>query len=194
MAIRTLFLAVILMSSVASAYAFDIDAAAQQKLDAGEPVTRFTPDPSESAAGLIEAVIDIPAPLERVYAIVTDCPNAPKVFNGVTSCRIVSAEANGKADVREFLINWSRLLPTVRSVFRSQYDPPRGIVFNRTDGDLKQLKGEWRFEARPNGMRLHYAAAIAVGLPVPSALVRVALESDMPKTLKAIRAAAMAAR
>ena len=174
--------------------ALELDAAAQARLAAGETVTRFTPDRSESAAGLLEAVIDIPASPDAVWKVLIDCGVAAKVFSGLKTCKIISTEAGGKADVREHTISWSALLPTVRSVFRSQYDAPKTILFSRTAGDLKRLKGEWNLAALPDGKttRLSYAAAISVGIPVPSALVRTALEGDMPKSMKAIRAAATA--
>jgi hypothetical protein len=126
--------------------------------------------------------------------VVTDCPNAPKVFNGVTECRVLAADGDGRTDVRRFTISWSRLLPTVVSEFKSTYAAPNDISFERSGGDLKRLTGAWRFEPMADGTatRLHYRAAIAVGLPVPSALIRVALESDMPRTLKAVRATATA--
>ncbi len=176
------------------AIALTLDPAALAKLAAGETVTSFTADKIQSAAGLLEAVIDIPAPQEAVWKVLTDCDNAGKVFSGLKTCRIVSAEAGGKTDVREHVISWSRLLPNLRSVFRSQYDAPNSIAFARTDGDLKELKGEWRLEtlADTKTTRLHYAAQIVVGIPVPSALVRAALENDMPKSMKAIRQAAVA--
>ena len=126
-------LAAALMLAV-PARALDIDAATQAKLAAGEAVTKFTPDPSESAAGLIEAVIDIPASRQTVWAILTDCLASVKVFSGLKTCRVVSADPATKSDVREHLISWSRLLPTVRSVFKSQYDEPNEIRFLRTEG------------------------------------------------------------
>jgi ribosome-associated toxin RatA of RatAB toxin-antitoxin module len=182
-----------LLSAALPAQAIDLDAAALATLAKGEPVTRFTPDATKSAAGVIEAVIDVPAPTATVFAVVTDCGEAPKVFNGVTACQILSGDPNGESDVRAFTISWSRLLPTVRSEFRSTYTRPTDIRFQRTGGDLERLDGTWRFEALgPGSTRIRYRADIAVGLPVPSALIRVALESDMPKTLKAIRAAAIA--
>jgi carbon monoxide dehydrogenase subunit G len=191
-AIRSLFAAAACALLATPAHALDLDAAALAKLKAGEAVTKFTPDASQSAAGLLEAVVDVPATREAVWKVLTDCDASIKAFSGLKTCKVISADVGGKSDVREHVISWSRLLPNVRSVFRSQYDAPKGITFERTEGDLKELKGEWRLEALPDGAttRLHYAAKIVVGIPVPSALVRAALENDMPKSMKAIRAVA----
>jgi Polyketide cyclase / dehydrase and lipid transport len=177
------------MLSATYAAALDLTPAALETLRTGEPVTSFTADASEKAAGLIEAIIDVPAPPAVVWKILTTCDLNLKVFSGLKTCKIVSAEADGTADVREHTISWSRLLPTMRSVFKSDYDVPKQIRFIRLEGDLKQLKGEWRLEALTDtgSTRLHYAAIVSIGLPVPTSLIRTALESDMPKTLKAIR-------
>lgn len=186
-------MALAMAAAAAPAHALDLDAAALAKLKAGETVTRFTADKSQSAAGLLEAVIDIQAPREAVWKVLTDCQRAITVFSGLKTCKVLKAEPGGKADVREHVISWSKLLPNVRSVFRSQYDAPKTIAFARTEGDLKELKGEWRLEQLPDGAtRLHYAASIVVGIPVPAQLVRLALENDMPKSMKAIRVAATA--
>ena len=193
-AIRSLLAGATFALMLSPANALDLDAAALAKLKAGDTVTKFTADPAQSAAGLLEAVIDIPAPREAVWKVLVDCDGSTKVFSGLKTCKVLKTEPGGKVDIREHVISWSSLLPNVRSVFRSQYDPPNSITFNRTEGDLKELKGEWRLEALPDGVttRLHYAARIVVGIPVPSPLVRVALENDMPKSLKAIRKTATA--
>jgi carbon monoxide dehydrogenase subunit G len=176
---------------IGSSHALDLDAAALARLQAGEPVTAFVADAQESAAGVLEAVVDVPAPPQAVWKILTDCDLNVKVFNGLKACRVISRENDGATDVREHSISWSRLLPTVRSVFKSSYDTGTLIRFEKTEGDLKRLTGQWRLEPTPGGTRLHYKADIAVGIPVPAMLVKAALEGDMPKTMKAIRKAAM---
>jgi carbon monoxide dehydrogenase subunit G len=180
-------------SLTGAAQALDLDVAALAKLKAGEPVTAYTPDKAESAAGVLEAVVDIPAPAAVVWKLLTECDLNLKVFNGLTGCRVLSREADGSADVREHTISWSRLLPTLKSSFKSTYAAGRAITFEKTEGDLKRLNGSWTLTALPDngGTRLAYKADIAVGIPVPALLIKSALEGDMPKTMKAIRKAAM---
>jgi carbon monoxide dehydrogenase subunit G len=183
--------ATLLLSLPASA--LELDAAAMDRLRKGEPVTSVSSDGQESAAGTIQAVIDVPAPPAEVWKILTDCDINVRVIGGLKSCKVVSRDAASGVDVREHLISWSRLLPTVRSVFRSEYVTNQQIRFSRTEGDLKRLDGEWKLETQDagKGTRLRYRADLALGIPVPSALVRSALESDMPKTMRAIRQAAI---
>lgn len=187
----TLVLVSILATQPAGALV--LDQAALDRLKAGEPVTAFAPDATETAAGTLEAVIDIPTGPDKIWTILTSCDLNLKVFNGLKGCKVIRTDPDALGDVREHAISWSRLLPTVRSVFASRYDKPRSIAFERVEGDLKRLKGEWRLEPWPDGAgtRLHYKALVAVGIPVPSSLMRSALEGDMPKTMKAIRKAAI---
>jgi hypothetical protein len=190
---RTILTCAILAIGVTPLSALDLNADALAKLRAGEPVTSFVADKAESAAGLLEAVVDIPVAAPIVWKILTECELNLRVFNGLKSCKIISRDDSGASDVREHTIGWSRLLPTVRSVFKSSYETNSVIRFEKTEGDLKKLMGEWRLETLPDGTgtRLHYKADIAVGIPVPSALIKAALEGDMPKTMKAIRKAAI---
>jgi Polyketide cyclase / dehydrase and lipid transport len=184
--------AILCLGLTSPAPALDLNAAALESLRNGDPVTAFTADPTEKAAGKIEAIIDISAPPPQIWKVLTDCDISMRVIGGLKSCKVLSADPAGFSDVREHLIGLSRLLPTVRSVFKSDYTPEKEIRFRRTEGDLKSLDGSWRLEPLgPAQVRLHYTASISLGIPVPSALVRTALESDMPKTMKAIRKAAI---
>ncbi len=181
--------AVCLLAVAGPAQALELTPVALEQLRRGEPVTSVVSDPKESGAGRVEAVIDVPASADTVWRILTDCNLSMTVMSGLKACRIISRNADG-SDIREHAIGLSRLLPTMKSVFQSTYVINREIRFARTDGDLKRLTGLWRLEPQAAGIRLHYAADIALGVPVPAMLLRSALESDMPKTLKAIRKAA----
>ena len=91
--------------------------------------------------------------------------------------------------MREHVVQWIWPLPPVRSVFRSNYTPFQQIAFQLVEGDLEYLKGAWTLEPLRQGgaTRLSYRARITPGWPVPGALVRSAIEADVPKTLIALR-------
>jgi hypothetical protein len=80
----------------------------------------------------------------------------------------------------------------VHSVYRSDYDRPKGIRFHRTGGDMKVLEGEWRLEPRPDGVRVTYEARAAAPFAVPGWIARVTLRHDVPAALTALRREAMA--
>ena len=165
-----------------------LDEPTRQKLKSGEILVEVIADPQGTEA-LINAVLDIAAPPSRLWAVMLDCESSKRTIASLKSCRIVDKSPDGSCDVREHIIQWVWPLPSVRSVFRSCYQPFRSIQFHRTGGDLAGLTGEWRLEPLSQGRatRLFYQSRVSLGLPVPSSLVRAALNADIPKTLSALR-------
>lgn len=165
-----------------------LGSAATDRLAAGGTVVEVVP--VDDSAGQIEALIDIPAPPERVWNVMLDCARAPAFVPGLTECHILSADPAGRWDVREHLVEWIWFLPAVRSVFRSEYQKPFLIAFHNEGGDLSSLEGEWRLISLNSGRatRLSYRATVKLALPLPGAIVRDALEREVPKTLQALRA------
>lgn len=158
-----------------------------RRLMQGEVLIDISSD--DSSAGIIKAAIDIPASAKAVWRVMADCARSPKYVPGLVSCKILETASNGKNDVREHVVKWAWFMPPVRSVFRSYYDPWKTIRFQKMDGDLADLSGEWRLEPVNGGKatRLFYSAKIALSLPLPDAMVRGVLERDVPQTLKALR-------
>ena len=61
---------------------------------------------------------------------------------------------------------------------------------------LKFLQGTWRLQPLNDGIRtrLRYSVRIGVAAPVPGFIIRSALEADVPKLLKALRAETVAVK
>lgn len=144
---------------------------------------------SAGSAGVVAAAIDIPVSPAVLWSAMLDCGRAARIVSGLSSCRVLERDPKGQWDVREHVVRWSWLMPSTRSVFRSVYEPPQRIRFNRVAGDLKSLDGEWVLQELPGGeaTRVHYMATVDPGIPVPRPLLRAAIESDVPRTLKALR-------
>ena len=176
-----------LLIGLAPAWAVPLTAAELARLVAGEVIFSIVPD-DRGAAGRIEAAIDIPAPPPTVWRVMLDCARAARFVSGLESCRIVEADPAGRWDVREHRINMLTLVPRLRNVFRSSYEPHRTIAFSRVDGDLSILEGAWRLEPiqAGAGTRLRYEARIGLAAPIPDFIVRGAVESDLPRMLKAL--------
>ena len=87
------------------------------------------------------------------------------------------------------MVNWLWPLSSVRSVFRSDYEPFAAIHFRKIDGDLKSLAGTWRLQPIRDGRatRLSYDARIDPGVPLPDFLVQGAIESELRDTLAGLR-------
>ena len=166
----------------------EIDAARVRRVAAGEIIVEVDAVPG-TAAGRVTALLDIPASQRRVWQVMLDCKRSVKIVDGLKSCTVTAADPGGRWDVREHLVQWAWPLPTVRSVFRSDYTEFARISFRRIDGDLKALEGAWQLEpiAAGRATRLHYEAVVDPGVPLPGFLVRNAIETDFRKTLAALR-------
>src|SRR4051812_32671967 len=102
------------------AAAADLPARADALLQRGKPFVDVKPG-GDDASGLILGAIDITAPIETVWSVVTDCALAPKMATNLKSCRVVDRDPAGRWEVRE-QVSRGGLIPSVRSVFRSDFD------------------------------------------------------------------------
>jgi len=139
----------------------------------------------------IKAAIDIAAPPERVWTVMTDCARAPEIVPNLKSCRVLKRDPQGRWDVREHLVSWLWFMPNVRSVFRSDYDAPKRLRFHRIAGTLKRSQGEWRLKSLKGGRatRVFYDATVAADLPVADSLVAGAMEREITTVLQRLRSA-----
>jgi hypothetical protein len=181
---RFLVIAALLVQA-APAYAADLPPRADAVLDQGRPYVEVHPDP-DGVSGVVLAAIDIAASQSAVWAVIGDCDLATRMVTSLKSCRIVDRDPQGRWDVRE-QISRMTFLPSVRSVFRSDYEPPGLIRFHRVSGDLPVFEGEWRIEPRGGEVRVIYEARAAAPFSVPGWAARIALRHDVPQALLALR-------
>ncbi|MFC3071178.1 SRPBCC family protein [Phenylobacterium soli] len=184
-----LFLLAVLAGASAAA-AFDLAPREQAALDQGRPFVDVRPA-ADGDSGLIQAAIDIEASPEVVFSVIADCDLAPRMVMSLKSCRITERDPAGRWDVRE-QVSKMTFLPSVRNVFRSDYEPPRAIRFHRVSGDLKVYEGEWRIEPRGAGARVTYEAQVGTPFRVPRPLARMGLRMEVPRALLALRREALA--
>lgn len=181
-----LWLMTILMLAPVSAWGLSLTSEAVATLATGRPWVSVTVDPASEAA-LIRAAIDIPAPPQRVWTTMIDCRNAARMVGNVTGCRILSQGPGW--DVREHVTRGGPLIPSIRNVFRSDYEPYRRIRFHRVDGDLKTMEGEWGLIPLNGGKgtRVTYENRLSVRIFAPPALIRAGLRKDTPRVLENLR-------
>jgi uncharacterized protein YndB with AHSA1/START domain len=172
------------------ALAFELSPKAQAALAKREAFAEVAPDP-DGISGRVKAVVDIDAPPERVWRIMTDCASAKVMIATLASCRILQGEQARGWDVREHVTRRNLIFPGMRIVFRSDYEPFERIRFRLVEGNLKVEQGEWRLQALDGGRRtrVFYDNRLAVDWPVPKALMREALRKDTPKVLMNLRRA-----
>jgi uncharacterized membrane protein len=151
----------------------------------GRPTVDVRAD-ADGDGGLIRGEIDVAAPPEAVFGVVTDCDLAPKMVASLKSCRVLERDPAGRWDVRE-QVSKMTLLPPIRNVFRSEYDPPGHVRFWRVNGDLKVYEGDWRIEPMAGGSRVIYESRVSLPFPVPGALARISLRHQVSQALLALR-------
>lgn len=176
--------------SAAGAQAFELNAKAQAALKRGEAYAEVTPDP-DGVAGHVKAVIDIDAPVQKVWRTMTDCAAAKVMITTLTGCRVIEGDQARGWDIREHVTRRNLVFPGMRIVFRSDYEPYSLIRFRLVEGDLKVQQGEWRLQPLDGGRRtrVFYENRLAVDWPVPKSLMREALRRDTPKVLMNLRRA-----
>jgi uncharacterized protein YndB with AHSA1/START domain len=173
--------------TASQALAWDPPAAAMASLRAGGAWADVAAEPQ--GVGLIHGVVDIAAPPQAVWRVMTDCRETPKLITSADPCRVISADPKGAWDVREQVTRGSLLTPTIHNIYRSDYQPFTLIRFHRVGGDLKLEDGEWRLVPLNGGRatRVLYTNRIATNLLAPAALVQAALKNDTPKVLLNLR-------
>jgi uncharacterized protein YndB with AHSA1/START domain len=173
--------------TASQALAWDPPAAAMASLRSGGAWADVAAEPQ--GVGLIHGVVDIAAPPQAVWRVMTDCRETPKLIASADPCRVISADPKGAWDVREQVTRGSLLTPTIHNVYRSDYQPYTLIRFHRVGGDLKLEDGEWRLVPLNGGRatRVLYTNRIATNLLAPAALVQAALKNDTPKVLLNLR-------
>jgi hypothetical protein len=165
------------------------DPAIQQRLSSGEVIVQEpTIDPA-APRGMVHAAVLIHATPETVWRIVTDCREAGAFVPGLRSCRRVGVAPDGHWEDIEQEVHYSWLLPTVRYVFRAEYDRPHRIDFHRVSGDLRAEEGAWRLSEMSNGSGtlVEYEMYLDPGFWVPQILVRRTLRTDLPQALSALK-------
>ncbi len=156
----------------------------------GDPVVHVATDDKLNAAH-IRASIDIAASPAVVWAVLTDCARMPRIMPTLESCRIVQHDTAGKWEIREHVINWSAIMPKLRTLVRNTYDVGHRLMFKRVGGDMRISQGEWKLEPNARGTRLSYDALVAPDFPVPQFMVEQAVNTDMPNLLRAIQKASV---
>jgi hypothetical protein len=163
--------------------------AQREQLARGALVVEVRPDPGRSS-GLIHAAVDVRAPAARIWALLIDCAEAPRLVKFIRACRVVEGPGpTGGWDLREDQIQPAFFLPPMRAVFRAEYETERRIVVRCTaKSELKVCDGEWRLEPQPDGdVRVTYASAVASPYPLPDFIIRTALAGEMTDAMRALR-------
>ena len=106
---------------------------------------------------------EIPASLERCWAVVADIEHAPEWQRTLTAVEVVERDPAGRPLVCD-TINDAKLIK-VRCRVRVSYEPPGSMRFELVQSDdLDAMEGGWQLEALgPQRTRAIYALAVDPG-------------------------------
>ena len=144
---------------------------------------------------LIKLAIDVAAPPQAIWDVLTACQIAPEYVPNVQSCRKLEVLDNGRADLFVQVIKPAFFIPAFEHVFRLDYTPYARIDVHRVSGPIAHMDGSWWLLPQQDGHTLLvYNLALDPGFPIPRFFVRATLKRDLPKVLSAVRERAEARR
>jgi hypothetical protein len=119
----------------------------------------------------LRASFAVAAPRERIWAVLLDYANFPKMFPDIHDLRVLTQDPQG--DQVEYWVN--AVVSKYHYVLYRHYDEPgRRLTWTRVAGDLKRMEGSWEIHDTPRSdvQMLVYESYIDIGGVVPKALVR----------------------
>ena len=144
---------------------------------------------------VIKLAVDIAAPPQVIWEILTACQIAPEYVPNVQSCRKLEVLDNGRSDLFVQVIKPIFFIPAFEHVFRLDYTPYTRIDVHRVSGPIAHMDGSWWLLPEPDGRTLLvYNLALDPGFPIPRFFVRAMLKRDAPRVLSAVRERAEARR
>lgn len=141
-------------------------------------------------SGRASGSVRIHAPRSAVWAVLTRCAEAFNLVPGLADCKVLKSAPDGSWQLIRHVIDYSWYVPKISFEFRADYRYPARISIERVSGDLKVLKATWDLEADGEFTVARCTLYLEPGFWVPRWLVKAALRHDVPRMLRALRAAA----
>ena len=163
------------------------------KLSLGETIVKVWRDETRDDRAIdVLGVIDIPAPKNIVWNIMTDCAQTEIIVPKMKSCKIVETAADKSWDIREQKSKINFMM-THTSRFRSDYVEGLKIHIQNAGGDMEIQQGVWELiSLTPDATRLRYRAASAPSFPVATTRLIQGSKESLPIILENLRSAAKA--
>ena len=87
--------------------------------------------------------IEVDAPPERCFALLTDYERLPSWQGSLRSVRVLERDEHGRGSVVEYEVDAK--LRVVRYRLRQVYEEPHRLASEYLGGDFRDFSGEWRF-------------------------------------------------
>jgi ribosome-associated toxin RatA of RatAB toxin-antitoxin module len=130
--------------------------------------------------------IEVDAPPERCFSLLTDYERIPSWQGAVKSIRVLERDERGRGSVVEYEVDAK--LKTVRYRLRQVYDEPHRLASEYLGGDFRDFSGEWRFEAAGEG-RTHVELDLGIdpGRFVPGPVRGAISDAVMKRALRDLK-------
>jgi coenzyme Q-binding protein COQ10 len=125
--------------------------------------------------------IVINAPMEKVFALITDFERYKEFLPEVRAVRVLD-RSNGTVTVQYEAEIVKRIKYTLRHVAQ----PPSRVTWSFVEGEvMKDNKGSWELEPAGEGKtKATYTIEVGLGPLVPKAIINTLMETSLPKLLE----------
>jgi ribosome-associated toxin RatA of RatAB toxin-antitoxin module len=130
--------------------------------------------------------IEVDAPPERCFALMTDYERMPSWQGALRSVRVLERDDQGRGSVVSYEVD--ARLKVVRYRLRQVYDEPNRLASEYLGGDFRDFSGEWRFLPAGEG-RTHVELDLRIdpGRFVPGALRGAIADAVMKRALRDLK-------
>jgi ribosome-associated toxin RatA of RatAB toxin-antitoxin module len=130
--------------------------------------------------------IEVDAPPERCFALMTDYERMPSWQGALKAVRVLERDEQGRGSVVEYEVD--ARLKVVRYRLRQVYDEPHRLASEYLGGDFRGFSGEWRFQPAGDG-RTHVELDLSIdpGRFVPGPVRGAIADTVMKRALRDLK-------
>lgn len=135
-----------------------------------------------------ERHIEIAAPLETVWKVITDYERYPEFL--ADAKRVIIRNRTG--NVLELENEISIVGTSVKYTLRMVEEPPKKVTWSLVSGSfMKSNDGGWALESISEALtRARYTIDVGVGMLVPKAVINTLVDAGLPKMLESFKSRA----
>ena len=130
------------------------------------------------------ASIDIDAAPEEIIDVVTDIESYPTWMPAFQEAQILERDGEGRPSKAKFQVD--ARLKVVNYTLQYSYEEKK-ISWEKTEGDVKEIKGSYTLAPQGSGTKVTYDYSIDPGFPVPGFLRRQGVKMMVSSALEDLK-------
>lgn len=159
-----------------------------RQMSSASPVTKK----KHVTSGVTE--IEIDAPTNVVWSVLTDFQQYPQIFKGIQSCKVTKRDG-GLVFTESYLKPHLFLNEPCQHAVNDLSAAPQALTWHMLDGNFKSLDGKWELKPMAGGRCLAvYTLSVDAGGCVPAPLVGMALHSMQKEIVASLKKSAESRR